>query len=118
MKRLGIVLLSVGLIAALVAAYAHFRGGMDQSRRSGLVRQWILNPSAHTEWAIHAGTRCGNAPFLLPTDGFIDYLWGDTFQANHPLSLLWLKLQVCHLHTRQMPCFGLSWSSSRHVGMR
>ena len=49
MKRLGIVLLSVGLIAALVAAYAHFRGGMDQSRRSGLVRQWILNPSAHTE---------------------------------------------------------------------
>jgi len=84
MKRLGIVLLSVGLIAALVAAYAHFRGGMDQSRRSGLVRQWILNPSAHTEWAIHAGTRCGNAPFLLPTDGFIGYLWGDTFQANHP----------------------------------
>lgn len=84
MKRLGIVLLSVGLVAAFAAAYVHFRGGLDQSRRSGLVRQWILNPSDHKEWAMHAGTRCGDAPFLLPSDGFIGYLWGDTFQANHP----------------------------------
>ncbi len=32
---------------------------------------------------IHAGQRCPGAPFVLPTDGFIGYLWLDTFQIGH-----------------------------------
>jgi hypothetical protein len=28
---------------------------------------------------IRAGDRCGEAPFLMPTDGYIGFLWGDSF---------------------------------------
>lgn len=28
-------------------------------------------------------TRCGDAPFQLPTSGYIGYLWGDSFRPGH-----------------------------------
>ncbi len=84
MKRLAVGLLSLGVIAAIVAVYFTARGGFDSSRRSTLVIKWILNPNAHADWAVTANTRCVDAPFQLPSDGFIGYLWGDTFQSNHP----------------------------------
>ncbi len=52
--------------------------------RSGRVVAWIRNPSAHPEWAVQAGTRCvPKAPFLMPTDGLIGYLWDDSFKAGN-----------------------------------
>lgn len=30
-----------------------------------------------------AGSRCGSAPFLFPTDGFVGFLWGDSFRPGH-----------------------------------
>ena len=33
---------------------------------------------------MRAGTRClPEAPFVMPTDGFIGYLWGDSFRLGH-----------------------------------
>ena len=52
--------------------------------RSVRVMDWIRNPSAHQEWAVRAGTRCGtDVPFIIPTDGFIGYLWDDSFKIGH-----------------------------------
>jgi hypothetical protein len=52
--------------------------------RSVRVMDWIRNPSAHTDWAVRAGTRClPDAPFIIPTDGFIGYLWDDSFKIGH-----------------------------------
>ena len=84
MKRLLLGVLSLGVIAALVAGVTALRGGFDSSKRSLLVRRWILNPAAHAEWAVKANSRCADAPFQIPSDGFIGYLWGDTFQSSHP----------------------------------
>lgn len=84
MKRLIVGLLSLGVIAAIVAGYFAVRGGFDSSKRSTLVTKWILNPDAHADWAVKGNTRCAVAPFQIPSDGFIGYLWGDTFQSNHP----------------------------------
>lgn len=51
--------------------------------RSMRVKEWIRNPSAHPDWAVRAGARCApGAPFLMPTDGLIGYLWDDSFQAG------------------------------------
>jgi hypothetical protein len=51
--------------------------------RSSRVVEWIRNPSAHPEWSVRAGIRCApDAPFLMPTDGLIGYLWDDSFQAG------------------------------------
>ena len=50
--------------------------------RSAQLSQWLDRPSAHPDWAIRAGSRCGSAPFVMPTDGYIGYLWGDSFQTG------------------------------------
>lgn len=47
------------------------------------VLTWLREPQAHPEWMVKAGTRCGNAPFLIPSSGFIGYLWRDSFRAGH-----------------------------------
>jgi len=76
---LGIVV--VGILAG-VGIYLY----MNMQRtfgRSARVVEWIRNPSAHPDWVVRAGTRCvPDAPFLMPTDGLIGYLWGDSFQAG------------------------------------
>lgn len=82
MKRFLFVLLALLVIAGIVGGYYYLRfGGIDP--RSRLVWQWLRNPQAHTDWAVKAGERCGDAPFQMPTDGFIGYLWDDSFKPGH-----------------------------------
>jgi hypothetical protein len=52
-------------------------------RRSLNVMEWIRNPGAHSDWSIRALERCGDAPFLYPTNGFIGFLWDDSFRPGH-----------------------------------
>jgi murein DD-endopeptidase MepM/ murein hydrolase activator NlpD len=35
------------------------------------------------DWSVRAGERCGEAPFALPTSGYIAFLWGDSFRPGH-----------------------------------
>jgi hypothetical protein len=76
-------LISILLVLALVVVYLLYRGHGDSAARSGRVLVWLRDPSAHPEWMVKAGVRCGEAPFLMPTDGFIGYLWGDSFRPGH-----------------------------------
>ncbi len=46
------------------------------------LRQYWSGPLAHQDWAVHAGERCGEAPFLMPTDGLIGFVWGDSFRPG------------------------------------
>ncbi len=52
-------------------------------RRSLNVVEWIRNADRHAEWSIQALNRCGDAPFIYPTDGFIGFLWDDSFRPGH-----------------------------------
>lgn len=76
------ILLAASIVAILVAAYFYFRHPISTNRATKVIK-WICNPQAHPEWAVNAGQRCGDAPFILPTDGFIGFLWDDSFQPNH-----------------------------------
>jgi hypothetical protein len=80
-KRLAISA-AVVVIGVLVGAYFWF-SHRDTSPRSPRVDEFIRNPLAHQDWTIQAGARCGSAPFVFPTAGFIGYLWGDTFDPSH-----------------------------------
>lgn len=51
--------------------------------RSTRVMEWIRFPSKHPGWAIQAGDRCDNAPFSMPTNGYIGFLWDDSFRPGH-----------------------------------
>jgi hypothetical protein len=76
-------LISILLVMALVVGYLLYRGHGDGAARSARVLAWLRDPDSHTEWMVKASERCGEAPFLMPTDGFIGYLWGDSFRPGH-----------------------------------
>ena len=73
-------ILVVGLLAGL-GIYL-FRILRPAEARSALVRDWIVHGTAEAGTLIQAGGRCGNAPFLFPTNGLIGYLWGDSFSPG------------------------------------
>jgi murein DD-endopeptidase MepM/ murein hydrolase activator NlpD len=76
-----VTILVVGLLTGLgIYLYRAFR---PTAARSLEVRNWITRGSSEAGAAIRAGERCGDAPFVYPTDGLIGYLWGDSFSPNH-----------------------------------
>jgi peptidoglycan LD-endopeptidase LytH len=77
--RLLIFFLLVGLI---VAGYFYLRRPAE-SVRTVHVMEFLRNPQNHPDWMVKTGAQCGEAPFVFPTDGFIGYLWDDSFQAGH-----------------------------------
>jgi len=75
-------LVGAGLLAGALAAalYLGLRGGSARLLR---LRQFLADPSAHADWQIRAGERCGQATFVFPTDGYIGFGWGDSFRPGH-----------------------------------
>jgi murein DD-endopeptidase MepM/ murein hydrolase activator NlpD len=80
-KRWLLAVLLVGTLAGVgIYIYLSMKPTFGRSSR---VVSWIRNPSAHPDWAVRAGSRCAtDAPFLMPTDGLIGYLWDDSFKAG------------------------------------
>jgi murein DD-endopeptidase MepM/ murein hydrolase activator NlpD len=81
MKRRAWLILPALLVAGLAAGYYFLRMG-GGSPRSARVIQWLKDPGAHPGWAVKAGDRCGGAPFVFPTTGYIGYLWGDSWRVG------------------------------------
>jgi hypothetical protein len=71
------------LLTVLVAGGWWLRYGRGVSQRSRQVMAWLRTPQAHPDWGVRAGTRCGAAPFTFPTDGYIGFLWDDSFRPGH-----------------------------------
>ena len=69
-------------LTSLVFVYTRYgRGNPSRSRR---VLSWIKNPGSHLDWMIGPKTRCNDTtPFLFPTEGYIGYLWDDSFRPGH-----------------------------------
>lgn len=82
MKKSGllIVLVILGVVLGiLVTGYMRYRSTLVRSAR---IMLWMRNPEKYHGWTISALERCGKAPFQLPTDGFIGYLWDDSFKLG------------------------------------
>lgn len=73
-------ILAVAIITAGITAYHLYR---PNAIRVNKFRQWMRDPAAHPDWKLTAGSQCGTAPFLFPTDGFAGFLWGDSFGLRH-----------------------------------
>lgn len=67
-------------LGLLVSLFFWFRGDITRNSR---VILWLRNPEKYSHWSIKALDQCANAPFLLPTDGYIGYLWDDSFRPGH-----------------------------------
>ncbi len=75
------------LLAAVVAVGAAAGYYIYRSRVYAIntirVIDFINHPEEHQDWMLKAGTRCGDAPFQMPVDGFIGYLWDDSWRIGH-----------------------------------
>jgi len=76
---LSIIVITVIMTAAVTAYYLY----RPNAVRVNKFYQWIRNPASHPDWKLVAGSKCGSAPFLFPTDGFAGFLWGDSFGFRH-----------------------------------
>ena len=74
---------SIVIVAILTAGITGYFMYRPNSARLIAFRAWINDPTSHPYWKLLAGTRCGSAPFLFPTDGFVGFLWGDSFRPGH-----------------------------------
>jgi murein DD-endopeptidase MepM/ murein hydrolase activator NlpD len=79
--------LSILIIVFVVLGYFGYRwyaaGGSRNLERTSRLMDWLRSPDSHPEWALSGAERCGDAPFLLPTSGYIGFLWGDSFRPGH-----------------------------------
>jgi peptidoglycan LD-endopeptidase LytH len=75
------------ILAAVVAVGAAGGYLLFRSRVYGLniwrVQEFISHPEKHPDWMLKEGTRCGEAPFQMPVDGFVGFLWDDSWQIGH-----------------------------------
>jgi murein DD-endopeptidase MepM/ murein hydrolase activator NlpD len=76
---LGIIIMGV-LIGLGIYTYRQVN---SSAARTKYVWDFLGDPASNSKYAIKAGTRCGNAPFIFPTDGMVGYLWDDSFSAGH-----------------------------------
>lgn len=82
-RRWSRILLPLAGVLILAIGYQLFRGLQPTAERMVRLRQYWSDPGAHTAWAIRAGDQCGAAPFVMPTDGFVGFLWGSSFRPGH-----------------------------------
>ena len=88
MKRSGYhpalrLFLSVALIGTVVLSYFIYRWYTRSGTRATQVIATIRNLVEHPEWNLTAGSTCKDAPFSMPTDGFIGFIWEDSFRPGH-----------------------------------
>ncbi|MBE0684792.1 MAG: M23 family metallopeptidase [Anaerolineaceae bacterium] len=83
MKKFLFVFISLLIIVLTVLAYFFLIKRPDSTLRSSRVMEWIRNPDKHPEWAVQESERCEGAPFSMPTNGFIGFLWDDSFRPGH-----------------------------------
>jgi hypothetical protein len=47
------------------------------------LRDYLQDPAAQADWQLCAGERCGAAPFVFPTDGYLGFGYGDSWRPGH-----------------------------------
>lgn len=72
--------LAFGLALLIVVVYFLLREYWEAGFRFARLREYWADPEAHSDWSLKAGQRCGDAPFLQPTDGFLAFLYGDRYR--------------------------------------
>ncbi len=79
-KRFMAAIAVVAVTTAII--YLYFSFGRTNARRVQ-VFNWFRDPSSNPDMRLRAGSLCGEAPFLFPTDGVAGFLWDDSFRVGH-----------------------------------
>src|SRR5688572_6448447 len=72
------LLLIVALIVLVLVVYALLRFFGGGSNSNDVITRWFTDPSSRPALTTTMNrSACPDAPFVLPSDGFIGLLWGD-----------------------------------------
>jgi hypothetical protein len=77
-------LVPLGIILVVTVGFTAnqmFKGTSPRTRR---LLSWIRNPQNHPEWLVPSLSRCQpTTPFVFPTEGYIGFIWDDSFRPGH-----------------------------------
>ena len=79
-KKLFIILI-LGILAG--SAFQLYRYLRADNQRGQTVWAFLSNPLNQNNLVMKAGVRCGDAPFLFPSDGLVGFIWDDSFRPGH-----------------------------------
>lgn len=82
MKMLKIFLLLLFLGLVILVGYYFVRSAFRPARYLNFL-EFIRDPEGHVDWAVSANQRCQESVFQFPTDGYIGFIWGDSFRPGH-----------------------------------
>jgi hypothetical protein len=80
-RSLLFIVIVIGSLAGL--GFYAYRLLRPTAARGEKVWAFFRDPSARPELVLKAGTRCGTAPFVFPTDGLVGFIWDDSFRPGH-----------------------------------
>ena len=83
MKRINLFVLLLILMCLLIGMYFLYQAYFSENSRARKVIQFLRHPDSQQELMQPALSRCGDAPFVLPTSGLIGFLWDDSFRPGH-----------------------------------
>ena len=83
MTKKWILIILIAAITLAAGLYLLYRMFFSINERSLKVFEFLRNPLNHQELILPARSRCGEAPFILPTSGMIGFIWGDSFRPGH-----------------------------------
>ncbi len=81
-KYLKFFFIALGVGIVLLFGYYLIRSAFRPARYVRVV-EWIRNADSHPDWAVTAKDRCSDAHFIFPTDGYIGFIWDDSFRPGH-----------------------------------
>jgi murein DD-endopeptidase MepM/ murein hydrolase activator NlpD len=76
------LLIAAIIVTALTGVYFYLRRS-KVSPALATFYEWYRHPERHPDWAMQPGERCGDAPFIFPTTGYIGFVWEDSFRPGH-----------------------------------
>jgi len=79
MKKWLIILAAALVIVLSIGLYLVYQNYLSPDGRTRQVIEYLQDPDVHQGLVIPALSRCGDAPFIMPSTGMIGYIWDDSF---------------------------------------
>jgi hypothetical protein len=79
-KKFIFLAILVAIAAAGIYLYFTFR---RSSARTAQIYNWFRNQDSMQDSMMSVGTKCGDAPFIFPTNGLVGFIWDDSFRVGH-----------------------------------
>jgi len=79
-KKFVFLLIFIAAVTAAIYLYLTYGRG---SARTAQTFAFFRDPALHPELMMSSGTRCGDAPFIFPTDGLVGFIWDDSFHLGN-----------------------------------